>query len=200
MASKGKIGISGIDTRALTRRIRLAGAPNAVIAHDPEGNFDLQALIAQAQAWSGLEGLDLAKVVTRTANEDWEGSVWTLGQGYGRPDSDPRPHVVAIDFGAKDNIFRNLVKAGASVTVVPAETSLEEILALKPAGVPVERPGRSGGDRRICRPGDQGAARSRRAALRHLPWPPDAGPGRRRQDHQDAPGPSRRQPSGQAHG
>jgi carbamoyl-phosphate synthase small subunit len=62
-----------------------------VIAHDPEGNFDLQALIAQAQAWSGLEGLDLAKVVTRTANEDWEGSVWTLGQGYGRPDSDPRP-------------------------------------------------------------------------------------------------------------
>ncbi|WP_343612165.1 glutamine-hydrolyzing carbamoyl-phosphate synthase small subunit [Novosphingobium sp.] len=135
LASKGKIGISGIDTRALTRRIRLAGAPNAVIAHDPEGNFDLQALIAQAQAWSGLEGLDLAKVVTRTANEDWEGSVWTLGQGYGRPDSDPRPHVVAIDYGAKDNIFRNLVKAGASVTVVPAETSLEDILALKPAGV-----------------------------------------------------------------
>lgn len=135
LAAKGKIGISGIDTRALTRRIRLAGAPNAVIAHDPEGKFDIPALIAQAQAWGGLEGLDLAKVVSRTANEDWEGSVWHLGQGYGRPSSDPRPHVVAIDYGAKDNIFRNLVAAGASVTIVPAQTSLEDILALKPAGV-----------------------------------------------------------------
>jgi carbamoyl-phosphate synthase small subunit len=135
LASKGKIGIAGIDTRALTRRIRMAGAPNAVIAHDANGQFDLDALIAQAQAWGGLEGLDLAKQVSRTANEDWEGSVWTLGQGFGRPSSDPRPHVVAIDYGAKDNIFRNLVAAGASVTIVPAQTSLETILALSPAGV-----------------------------------------------------------------
>ncbi|MDE1915969.1 MAG: glutamine-hydrolyzing carbamoyl-phosphate synthase small subunit [Sphingomonadales bacterium] len=135
LAAKGKIGISGIDTRALTRRIRLAGAPNAVIAHNPDGEFDIPALVAKARAWSGLEGLDLAKVVSRTVVEDWEGSVWKLGEGYGRPEGDPRPHVVAIDYGAKDNIFRNLVKAGASVTVVPAQTSLEEILALKPAGV-----------------------------------------------------------------
>jgi carbamoyl-phosphate synthase small subunit len=135
LAAKGKIGISGIDTRALTRRIRLAGAPNAVIAHAPDGQFDLPALIAKAQAWSGLEGLDLAKDVSRTVSEDWEGSVWKLGEGYGRPAADPRPHVVAVDYGAKDNIFRNLVKAGASVTVVPAKTSLEDILALKPAGV-----------------------------------------------------------------
>ena len=135
LAAKGKIGISGIDTRALTRRIRLSGAPNAVIAHNPKGEFDLNDLMARAQVWPGLEGMDLAKQVSRTANEDWEGSVWHLGKGYGRSPHDPRPHVVAVDYGAKDNIFRNLVQAGASVTVVPAQTSLEAILALKPAGV-----------------------------------------------------------------
>jgi len=135
LAAKGKIGISGIDTRALTRRIRLSGAPNAVISHNPKGEFDLNDLKARAQVWPGLEGMDLARQVSRTANEDWEGSIWTLGKGYGRSPHDPRPHVVAVDYGAKDNIFRNLVKAGASVTVVPAQTSLEDILALKPAGV-----------------------------------------------------------------
>jgi len=131
----GKIGLAGIDTRALTRRIRLSGAPNAVIAHDPAGNFDIDALVERARTWPGLEGMDLARVVTRDAQEEWEGSVWHLGKGYGRSPHDQRPHVVAIDYGAKDNIFRNLVKAGAKVTVVPAETSLETILALKPAGV-----------------------------------------------------------------
>ncbi|TYC90758.1 glutamine-hydrolyzing carbamoyl-phosphate synthase small subunit [Novosphingobium sp. BW1] len=135
LAAKGKIGLSGIDTRALTRRIRKAGAPNAVIAHDPEGNFDVPSLIAQAKAWPGLEGMDLAKVVTRTADESWEGSTWTLGSGYAVSEGDDRPHVVALDYGAKDNIFRNLVKAGARVTVVPAETSLDKVLELKPDGV-----------------------------------------------------------------
>lgn len=135
LASKGKIGISGIDTRALTRRIRLSGAPNAVIAHAPDGEFDLNDLMARAQVWPGLEGMDLAKQVSRTVNQDWDGSVWALGQGFGRPSADPRLHVVAIDYGAKDNIFRNLVAAGASVTIVPAQTSLEAILALQPAGV-----------------------------------------------------------------
>ncbi|MFN4136706.1 MAG: glutamine-hydrolyzing carbamoyl-phosphate synthase small subunit [Novosphingobium sp.] len=135
MEKQGKIGISGLDTRALTRRIRLSGAPNAVIAHDPRGNFDIPALIERARTWPGLEGMDLARVVTRDGQEAWEGSVWHLGKGYGRSPHDRRPHVVAMDFGAKDNIFRNLVKAGAAVTVVPAETSLETILALKPDGV-----------------------------------------------------------------
>ena len=172
LAAQGKIGLAGIDTRALTRRIRLSGAPNAVIAHDPAGKFDVAAMVAQARAWSGLEGLDLAKGVTRSASEDWQGGVWHLGEGYeqgafkesARPEpvegpsfssSDTqrpedksgastssaragfvcRPHVVAIDYGAKDNIFRNLVKAGAQVTVVPAETPLDAILALNPAGV-----------------------------------------------------------------
>ncbi|MFC0203382.1 glutamine-hydrolyzing carbamoyl-phosphate synthase small subunit [Novosphingobium soli] len=135
LAEKGKVGLAGVDTRALTRRIRVNGAPNAVIAHDPEGNFDIPALVRRAQEWPGLEGMDLAKIVSREIQEGWEGSVWTLGQGYGNGEGEARPHVVAIDYGAKDNIFRNLVKAGARVTVVPAETSLEDILALEPAGV-----------------------------------------------------------------
>jgi len=135
LKAKGKIGLAGIDTRALTRRIRQSGAPNAVIAHDPAGNFDIPALIKRAQDWPGLEGMDLARVVSRGKYEGWEGGIWTLGKGYARSPRDARPHVVAIDYGAKDNIFRNLDKAGARVTVVPAQTSLEEILALEPAGV-----------------------------------------------------------------
>jgi carbamoyl-phosphate synthase small subunit len=135
LASKGKIGLSGIDTRALTRRIRLSGAPNAVIAHNAEGKFDLPALLQRAQEWPGLEGMDLARVVSRTASEDWEGGTWALGKGYARSPHSPRPHVVAMDFGAKDNIFRSLDHAGAKVTVVPGNTTLAEVLALEPAGV-----------------------------------------------------------------
>ncbi|MFB0611355.1 glutamine-hydrolyzing carbamoyl-phosphate synthase small subunit [Aurantiacibacter poecillastricola] len=135
MANMGKIGLSGVDTRALTRRIRLSGAPNAVIAHDPKGRFDLDALLQRAQEWPGLEGMDLAQRVSREHQEDWEGGYWRLGQGYGAAEREGKPHVVAIDYGSKDNIFRNLVKAGARVTVVPARTSLEDILALKPDGV-----------------------------------------------------------------
>jgi carbamoyl-phosphate synthase small subunit len=135
LKGKGKIGLSGIDTRALTRRIRQSGAPNAVIAHDPDGNFDIAALVKRAQDWPGLEGMDLARVVSRTRQEEWEGGIWTLGQGFARSPRDARPHVVAIDYGAKDNIFRNLVQAGARVTVVPAQTPLDAILALQPAGV-----------------------------------------------------------------
>jgi len=135
LASKGKIGLAGVDTRALTRRIRLSGAPNAVIAHSPDGKFDIPALLKRARDWPGLEGMDLARVVSRHDQEGWEGSVWKLGQGYGRSPRDARPHVVAMDFGAKDNIFRNLVKAGARVTVVPAEATLDQVLALKPDGV-----------------------------------------------------------------
>ncbi|ASK87805.1 glutamine-hydrolyzing carbamoyl-phosphate synthase small subunit [Sphingorhabdus sp. SMR4y] len=140
MAENGRIGISGVDTRALTRRIREAGAPNAVIAYDPEGQFDIDELLAKARAWAGLEGMDLAKQVTGHQTHLWDkGGAWRLGHGYAPLEdleaSFARPHVVAIDYGAKRNIFRNLVKAGAKVTVVPAETSYEDIMALKPAGV-----------------------------------------------------------------
>jgi len=134
MAANGKIGLSGVDTRALTRRIRLNGAPNAVIAHAPDGEFDIPSLLEQAREWSGLEGLDLVPGVSRTANEDWRGGHWQLGFGYGEATADS-PHVVALDYGAKDNIFRTLVRAGAKVTVVPGRSSFEEIMALSPDGV-----------------------------------------------------------------
>ncbi|WP_447931568.1 glutamine-hydrolyzing carbamoyl-phosphate synthase small subunit [Sphingopyxis fribergensis] len=135
MAEQGVIGLAGIDTRALTRRIRDAGAPNGVIAHSPDGKFDIDELLAKARGWAGLEGMDLAKEVSRTDTGDWTGGAWTLGHGYATEDGGERPHVVAIDYGAKDNIFRNLVKAGARVTVVPATASLDEVLGHQPAGV-----------------------------------------------------------------
>ena len=135
MIEQGVIGLAGIDTRALTRRIRDAGAPNGVIAHSPEGKFDIDELLAMARGWSGLEGLDLAKEVSRTDTGDWTGGAWTLGHGYAAEEGGERPHVVAIDYGAKDNIFRNLVKAGARVTVVPATATLDEVLGHQPAGV-----------------------------------------------------------------
>jgi carbamoyl-phosphate synthase small subunit len=135
MAEQGVIGLAGIDTRALTRRIRDAGAPNGVIAHSPDGKFDVDELLGQARGWAGLEGMDLAKKVSRTDTGDWTGGAWTLGHGYATEDGGERPHVVAIDYGAKDNIFRNLVKAGARVTVVPATATLDEVLSHKPDGV-----------------------------------------------------------------
>lgn len=135
MSEQGVIGLAGIDTRALTRRIRNAGAPNGVIAHSPDGKFDIDELLAKARGWAGLEGMDLAKGVSRTDTGDWTGGAWTLGHGYATEDGGERPHVVAIDYGAKDNIFRNLVKAGARVTVVPATASLDEVLGHQPAGV-----------------------------------------------------------------
>jgi carbamoyl-phosphate synthase small subunit len=140
MKVHGKIGLSGVDTRALTRRVRLEGAPNVVIAHSPKGKFDLKALRKQAQEWPGLEGMDLVPRVTRASQEPWGGGHWELGKGYGRAawkdaSGKDKPHVVAIDYGSKDNIFRNLVKAGAKVTVVPARTTLDEIKGLKPDGV-----------------------------------------------------------------
>ncbi len=135
LKEKGRIGISGVDTRALTRRIRTAGAPNAVIAHEPDGKFDLKALHERAKAWPGLEGMDLAIEVTGKERQ-WADGGWTLGKGYHlSAASAEAPHVVAIDYGAKDNIFRNLVTAGARVTVLPATASYEEIMALEPAGL-----------------------------------------------------------------
>src|SRR3954463_8289063 len=148
MRSNGRIGLSGVDTRALTRRIRTNGAPNGVIAHRADGAFDLEALVAKARAWPGLEGMDLAKEVSCRQMYRWSGGGWKLGEGYGEtpsprrgegwgegapsqketsdaepphPALSPRgkgmdggdlPHVVAIDYGSKRNIFRNLADAG----------------------------------------------------------------------------------------
>jgi carbamoyl-phosphate synthase small subunit len=141
MRGNGRIGLSGIDTRALTRRIRERGAPNGVIAHSADGQFDLGALLEQARAWSGLEGMDLAKEVSCRQMFRWSGGRWKHGTGYeehpaSEAATDPsRPHVVAIDYGSKRNIFRNLADAGADVTVLPATASFDEVMAHRPDGI-----------------------------------------------------------------
>ncbi len=171
MAATGRIGVSGVDTRALTRLVRREGPPTVAFAHDARGEFDLDALQREAAEWPGLEGMDLAKEVSRGQLEAWSGGKWRLGEGYalcplphaggaGGGDtaqtnaalSDDRPphpsipsreregrqgripHVVAIDYGAKRNIFRNLVAAGARVTIVPAGASFDEVMVHEPDG------------------------------------------------------------------
>ena len=126
--------IASIDTRALTAHIRENGMPNAVIAHSPSGEFDLDDLKRRAAAWPGLEGMDLAKDVTCGQSYTWEETPWVWNAGFGRLD-DPKYHVVAIDYGMKRNILRCLADLGCRVTVVPANTPADEILAHKPDGV-----------------------------------------------------------------
>jgi carbamoyl-phosphate synthase small subunit len=136
MRRHARIGLAGVDTRALTRRIRAGGAPNGVIAHSPSGAFDLDLLLDMARSWPGLEGMDLAKTVSTETHYGWAGGLWRLGFGYDDSVGEgERPHVVAIDYGSKRNIFRNLVKAGAKVSVLPATATFEQVMALKPDGV-----------------------------------------------------------------
>jgi carbamoyl-phosphate synthase small subunit len=134
LKARGIIGLSGIDTRALTAFIRERGMPNAVIAHQPDGEFDREKLIAEAAAWPGIYGMDLVPGVTSAQLYDWDETSWTLENGYGRR-SDDSYKVVAIDYGVKRNILRLLSDCGCAVTVVPATASAEDILALKPDGV-----------------------------------------------------------------
>ncbi len=131
---RGIVAISGVDTRALTALLREKGAANAVIAHDPQGNFDIDALKAKARDWSGLVGLDLAKEVSSGQSQAWTESPWVWDEGY-RSVEDTTHHIVAVDYGAKRNILRLLAGLGAKVTVVPAKTSAADILALQPDGV-----------------------------------------------------------------
>ena len=171
LRDNGRIGLSGVDTRALTRRIRELGPPNAVIAHRADGEFDIDELVALARDWPGLEGTDLAKPVTTLQTYKWDEGLWKLGRGYRKPFASPssssedekplraqsrmhsggesldfarqRPssslgqgkRVVAIDYGLKRNILRNLVDAGADVTVVAATASFEDIMAHDPQGL-----------------------------------------------------------------
>jgi carbamoyl-phosphate synthase small subunit len=134
LKARGIIGLSGIDTRALTALIREKGMPNAVIAHEPSGKFDLDALKKEAREWPGLEGMDLVPMVTSAQRFTWDETEWDWEKGYGRQEN-PQFHVVAIDYGIKRNILRLLASTGCKVTVVPAKTSAEDILALKPDGV-----------------------------------------------------------------
>jgi carbamoyl-phosphate synthase small subunit len=134
LAARGIVGLTGIDTRALTATIRSEGMPNAVIAHDPSGEFDRAALAAEAKAFPGIDGMDLVPSVTSAQRYDWDQTSWTLATGYGTR-GEARYRVVAVDYGVKRNILRLLSDAGCAVTVVPATTSAEDILALKPDGV-----------------------------------------------------------------
>jgi carbamoyl-phosphate synthase small subunit len=134
LRSRGIIGIGGVDTRALTARIREKGMPNAVVAHDPRARFDIEKLKAEAKAWPGLLGLDLVPEVTSGQSYSWDETRWVWGRGYGRQEA-PEFHVVAVDYGLKRNILRCLASAGCKVTVVPARTTAEDILERKPDGV-----------------------------------------------------------------
>ena len=135
MERRGVIGLAGVDTRQLTKRIREHGMPHGVIAQDPAGKFDLDALIEKARAWSGLVGLDLAKDASCLQPFVWEEGLWAWGEGYGKPQDKPKYEVVVVDYGVKRNILRALASTGARITVVPAKTTAEEILARNPDGV-----------------------------------------------------------------
>jgi carbamoyl-phosphate synthase small subunit len=134
LKARGVIGLCGLDTRALTALIRVKGMPNAVIAHEPSGGFDLEALKQEARAWPGLVGMDLVPMVTSGQRFTWDETPWQWGEGFGRQ-TEPEFHVVAVDYGIKRNILRLLAGSGCRVTVVPAKTSAEDIFALKPDGV-----------------------------------------------------------------
>jgi carbamoyl-phosphate synthase small subunit len=134
LRARGIIGLSGVDTRALTALIREKGMPNAVIAHETSGKFDIDALKKEAREWPGLVGMDLVPMVTCGQRFSWDETPWQWGKGYGRLDK-PEFHVVAVDYGIKRNILRLLASAGCKVTVVPAKTSADDIFALKPDGV-----------------------------------------------------------------
>ncbi len=134
MKRRGVVGLAGVDTRALTRAIREKGMPHGVIAHSPDGQFDIAALTAKAKAWAGLEGMDLAKDASCLQPFVYDEGLWTWPEGYAKA-GEPKYEVVVLDYGVKRNILRALTSIGARVTVVPAKTTAEEILARKPDGV-----------------------------------------------------------------
>ncbi len=134
LRAQGVAGLSGIDTRALTLHIREGGPPNGVLSYPASGRFDIAADLAAAKAWAGLEGLDLAKQVSCTQSYSWDETQWRWPDGHGRQ-SEPKYHVVAVDYGAKRNILRCLADAGCRVTVVPATATADDILRHAPDGV-----------------------------------------------------------------
>ena len=134
LAAKGRIGIGGVDTRRLTRAIRQQGAPHVAISHNPDGNFDVEALVLAARGFKGLVGIDLAKEVTCAQSYHWDEMRWAWPEGYARQEA-PRHKVVAIDYGAKRNILRCLASTGCDVIVLPATATADEVLAHNPDGV-----------------------------------------------------------------
>lgn len=134
LKSRGIIALCQVDTRALTAHIRKMGLANAVIAHDPQGHFDLDALKAKAAEWAGLEGADLAPDVTSAKTAGWSQKSWVWKDGYDE-NAEAAHHIVALDFGVKRNILRLFADLDCKITVVPAQTSADDIMALKPDGI-----------------------------------------------------------------
>lgn len=134
LAKRGRIGVGGVDTRRLTRAIRMQGAPHVAIEYNTDGIFDMPALLKKARQFVGLEGLDLAKEVTCAQSYRWDEQRWAWPDGYSKREG-PGKRVVAIDYGAKRNILRCLASAGCDVTVLPATASAKEVLAHDPQGV-----------------------------------------------------------------
>ncbi len=128
------VGISGVDTRRLTRLIRDGGPQAGVISHEPDQAPNTATLIEEARAWPGLEGMDLAKEVSCTQHYTWSQTTWHLGDGYGQL-ATPKYKVVAVDFGAKRNILRCLAAAGCEVVVVPATATAADVMRHAPDGV-----------------------------------------------------------------
>ncbi|MDC1228214.1 glutamine-hydrolyzing carbamoyl-phosphate synthase small subunit [Octadecabacter sp.] len=134
LEKRGRIAIGGIDTRRLTRAIRQQGAPHVTLAHNPDGTFDIEAMVAAARGFAGLEGVDLAKDVTCAQSYRWDEMRWAWPDGFPKQ-SDAKHKVVAIDYGAKRNILRCLASAGCDVTVLPASATAADVMALNPDGV-----------------------------------------------------------------
>ena len=138
MARRGRIGIGGIDTRRLTRAIRQQGAPHVVLAHNPDGRFDIEDMLRRARGWPGLVGLDLAREVSCTQSYRWSEGLWSWEDGF---DAAPKARgdrplrVVAVDYGAKRDILRSLATTGAEITVLPATASAADVMAHEPEGV-----------------------------------------------------------------
>jgi carbamoyl-phosphate synthase small subunit len=135
MKRRGVVGLAGVDTRALTKTIREKGMPHGVIAHNAKGEFDLEALVAQAREWTGLVGLDLAKDATCLQSFTFDEGLWSWPEGYAEPRPEPKYKVVVLDYGVKRNILRALTSIGARATVLPASTRAEEVLARNPDGI-----------------------------------------------------------------
>ncbi|HEY7955222.1 MAG TPA: glutamine-hydrolyzing carbamoyl-phosphate synthase small subunit [Polyangia bacterium] len=135
LAEAGVPGIEGVDTRALTRRLRDGGAMRGILTCADPSRLSDRALVEAVRRTPGLEGRDLVREVTCGASYPWSEGVWRLGQKNSAPRRAPDRHVVAYDFGIKTNILRGLVDAGCRVTVVPATTPAKEALALAPDGI-----------------------------------------------------------------
>ena len=196
LKKQGVVAIADIDTRKLTRLLREKGAQAGCLM---AGRIDEAAALRRAREFPGLTGMDLAAAVSCGQPYSWSEGEWARGRDY-QMQEHPRFHVAAYDFGIKRNILRKLAQRGCKVTVLPAQTSADEVLALQPDGVFLSN---GPGDPEPCDyaiPRNPRTARWRICPFRHLPGPSTARTSQRRPNRQDEVRPSWRQPSGAGSG